>query len=278
MESAADGLGSTRIARAFARLEAERRRGLIAYITAGDPSPAHTVELIAGLERGGADIVELGVPFSDPIADGPVIQRASDRALKAGTTVESVLQSIRGLRRQSEIPLLVFSYLNPILRYGFERFAADAAEAGADGALLTDLNIEEAGPYVAAMRKRGLDCVFLASQTTGDARLAEIARRSSGFVYLVSTAGVTGVREKLSSSALPLIRRARGQTDLPLAIGFGLSTRGHMQAVAPYADAAVVGSAFMRIVERHGGDADLAERLAALARDLKQGLAAPAAD
>lgn len=278
MESAADGLGSTRIARAFARLEAERRRGLIAYITAGDPSPAHTVELIAGLERGGADIVELGVPFSDPIADGPVIQRASDRALKAGTTVESVLQSIRGLRRQSEIPLLVFSYLNPILRYGFERFAADAAEAGADGALLTDLNIEEAGPYVAAMRKRGLDCVFLASQTTGDARLAEIARRSSGFVYLVSTAGVTGVRERLSSSALPLIRRARGQTDLPLAIGFGLSTRGHMQAVAPYADAAVVGSAFIRIVERHGGDADLADRLASLARDLKQGLAAPAAD
>lgn len=278
MESAADGLGSTRIARAFARLEAERRRGLIAYITAGDPSPAHTVELIAGLERGGADIVELGVPFSDPIADGPVIQRASDRALKAGTTVESVLQSIRGLRRQSEIPLLVFSYLNPILRYGFERFAADAAEAGADGALLTDLNIEEAGPYVAAMRKRGLDCVFLASQTTGDTRLAEIARRSSGFVYLVSTAGVTGVRERLSSSALPLIRRARGQTDLPLAIGFGLSTRGHMQAVAPYADAAVVGSAFMRIVERHGGDADLSDRLASLARDLKQGLAAPAAD
>ena len=277
MESAA-GLGSTRIARAFARLEAERRRGLIAYITAGDPSPAHTVELIAGLERGGADIVELGVPFSDPIADGPVIQRASDRSLKAGTSVETVLQAIRDLRRRSEIPLLVFSYLNPILRYGFERFAADAAAAGADGALLTDLNIEEAGPYVAAMRKRGLDCVFLATQTTGDARLAEIARRSSGFVYLVSTAGVTGARERLSSSALPLIRRARGQTDLPLAIGFGLSTRGHMQAVAPYADAAVVGSAFMRIVEQHGGDADLADRLACLARELKQGLAAPAAD
>lgn len=278
MEPAAAGLGSTRIARAFARFEAERRRGLIAYITAGDPSPARTVELIAGLERGGADIVELGVPFSDPIADGPVIQRASDRSLKAGTSVETVLQAIRDLRRRSEIPLLVFSYLNPILRYGFERFAAEAAAAGADGALLTDLNIEEAGPYVAAMRKRGLDCVFLAAQTTGDARLAEIARRSSGFVYLVSTAGVTGARERLSSSALPLIRRARGQTDLPLAIGFGLSTRGHMQAVAPYADAAVVGSAFMRIVEQHGGEADLADRLASLARDLKQGLAAPAAE
>ena len=172
------------------------------------------------------------------------------------------------------MPLLVFSYLNPILRYGFERFAEDAAAAGADGALLTDLNIEEAEPYVAAMRKRNLDCVFLASQTTGDKRLAEIASLSSGFVYLVSTAGVTGARETLSSSALPLIQRARRQTNLPLAIGFGLSKREHMQAVAPYADAAVVGSAFMRIVERHGEDAGLGERLAALARDLKQGLAA----
>ena len=274
IEPAAANLGATRIERAFARLQAERRRGLIAYITAGDPSPAHTVELILGLERGGADIIELGVPFSDPIADGPVIQRASDRALKAGTTVKTVLRSIRDLRRRSAMPLLVFSYLNPILRYGFERFAEDAAAAGADGALLTDLNIEEAEPYVAAMRKRNLDCVFLASQTTGDERLAEIASLSSGFVYLVSTAGVTGARETLSSSALPLIQRARRQTNLPLAIGFGLSKREHMQAVAPYADAAVVGSAFMRIVERHGEDAGLGERLAALARDLKQGLAA----
>ena len=274
IEPAAANLGATRIERAFARLQAERRRGLIAYITAGDPSPARTVELILGLERGGADIIELGVPFSDPIADGPVIQRASDRALKAGTTVKTVLRSIRDLRRRSAMPLLVFSYLNPILRYGFERFAEDAAAAGADGALLTDLNIEEAEPYVAAMRKRNLDCVFLASQTTGDERLAEIASLSSGFVYLVSTAGVTGARETLSSSALPLIQRARRQTNLPLAIGFGLSKREHMQAVAPYADAAVVGSAFMRIVERHGEDAGLGERLAALARDLKQGLAA----
>ena len=274
IEPAAANLGATRIERAFARLQAERRRGLIAYITAGDPSPARTVELILGLERGGADIIELGVPFSDPIADGPVIQRASDRALKAGTTVKTVLRSIRDLRRRSAMPLLVFSYLNPILRYGFERFAEDAAAAGADGALLTDLNIEEAEPYVAAMRKRNLDCVFLASQTTGDERLAEIASLSSGFVYLVSTAGVTGARETLSSSALPLIQRARRQTNLPLAIGFGLSKREHMQAVAPYADAAVVGSAFMRVVERHGEDAGLGERLASLARDLKQGLAA----
>ena len=266
------GGASSRIERAFARLKAEQSRGLIAYITAGDPAPSRSVELILALERGGTDIIELGVPFSDPIADGPVIQRASDRSLKAGTNVKIVLQLIRDLRQKSEVPVIVFSYLNPILRYGFERFAEDAAAAGADGALLTDLNIEEAERYVAEMRKHNLDCVFLATQTTSDERLAEIARWSSGFVYLVSMAGVTGVRETLSIDALPLIQRARLQTDIPLAIGFGLSKREHMQAVAPYADAAIVGSAFMRVIEEHGEAADLAERLSSLAADLKQGL------
>ncbi len=270
--TADSGRPSSRIGRAFGRLEAERSRALIAYITAGDPAPSRSVELILALERGGADIIELGVPFSDPIADGPVIQRASDRSLKAGTNVKIVLQLIRELRQKSEVPLIVFSYLNPILRYGFERFAEDAAAAGADGALLTDLNIEEAEHYVAEMRKHNLDCVFLATQTTSDERLAEIARWSSGFVYLVSMAGVTGVRETLSSAALPLIKRARAQTDIPLAIGFGLSKPEHMRAVAPYADAAIVGSAFMRVIEEHGDEADLAERLSSLAADLKQGL------
>ncbi len=270
--TADSGRPSSRIGRAFGRLEAERSRALIAYITAGDPAPSRSVELILALERGGADIIELGVPFSDPIADGPVIQRASDRSLKAGTNVKIVLQLIRELRQKSEVPLIVFSYLNPILRYGFERFTEDAAAAGADGALLTDLNIEEAEHYVAEMRKHNLDCVFLATQTTSDERLAEIARWSSGFVYLVSMAGVTGVRETLSSAALPLIKRARAQTDIPLAIGFGLSKPEHMRAVAPYADAAIVGSAFMRVIEEHGDEADLAERLSSLAADLKQGL------
>ena len=256
----------------FTRLEKEKTRGLIAYITAGDPSPERTVELIVALEAGGADLIELGVPFSDPIADGPVIQKAGERALRAGTTVAKILDMIRELRRKSEIPLIVFSYLNPILRYGFERFAEDAAEAGADGALLTDLNIEEAAPYLEQMRKHGLDPVFLISQTTPDDRLRELSQASAGFVYLVSRAGVTGVRENVSGQAVRLIERTRRVTDLPLAVGFGLSKPEHMRALAPYADAAVVGSAFMRVVEENQEAPDLAEKMRDLAARLKAGL------
>jgi tryptophan synthase alpha chain len=265
-----------RVDRAFERLSGENARGLVAYLTAGDPAPDRTVELIEGLEAGGADILELGVPFSDPIADGPVIQRASGRALKAGTTLEKALGMIRDLRRRSELPVIVFSYLNPVLRYGFERFAAEAAEAGADGALLTDLNIEAAGPYIEEMKRHGLVTVFLVSQTTSDERLKKVAAASSGFLYLVSTAGVTGVRDAVSQSALPLIERARKATALPLALGFGLSRREHMETIAPYADAAIVGSAFMRIVEDGQNAPDLAARLRDLAADLKAGLKAPA--
>ena len=265
----------SRIQRAFERLREEGSRALIAYLTAGDPHPDRTVELILALETGGADILELGVPFSDPIADGPVIQQASDRALRAGTTLDRVLGIVRELRTKSEIPVVIFSYLNPVLRYGFERFAADAAAAGADGALLTDLNIEAAGPYVAEMRSHGLDTVFLASQTTGDERMRRVAEHSSGFLYLISTAGVTGTRSAVSSDAVPLLERARKATDLPLAIGFGLSKREHMEAMAPYADGAIVGSAFMRIVGDAGDTPELPGRLQALAAELKSGLRAP---
>ena len=264
-----------RIARTFARLEAEGTRGLISYLTAGDPSPDRTVDLILALERGGTDILELGVPFSDPIADGPVIQRASERALKSGTSVRTVLALVRKLREESEIPVVVFSYLNPVLRYGFERFADDAAEVGVDGALLTDLNIEEAGTYVAEMRRRGLDCVFLVTQTTPPARIAEIARHCSGFVYLVSRAGVTGERRSISGDAIPLVERTRALTSLPLALGFGLSKREHMEEVAPYAEGAVVGSAFMSLIEAHSAEHDLEDRLEALAAEFKLGLAVP---
>ena len=269
---------SGRIARTFARLRSERVRGLIAYLTAGDPCPSRTVGLIRALERGGADIVELGVPFSDPIADGPVIQRASDRALKAGTSVRTVLQLVRDLRERSDVPIVVFSYLNPILRYGFERFADDAARAGVDGALLIDLGIEEAERYVREMRARGLDCIFLLTQTTRAARIGQIADHCTGFVYLVSRAGVTGVRNSISSDAIPLIERTRAATALPLAVGFGLSKREHMESVAPYAEAAVVGSAFMRLVEQHASDGGLEGRLEALAAELKSGLAVPHPD
>ena len=264
-----------RISRAFARLEAEGGRALISYLTAGDPSPDRTVDLILALERGGTDILELGVPFSDPIADGPVIQRASERALRSGTSVKTVLRLVRLLREKSDIPVVIFSYLNPVLRYGFEKFAEDAAEVGVDGALLTDLNIEEADTYVAEMRGRGLDCIFLVTQTTPRERIAAIARHCSGFVYLVSRAGVTGERTSISSAAIPLVARTRDLTELPLALGFGLSKREHMQAVAPHAEGAVVGSAFMSLIEEHSTRPDLDDRLEALAADFKKGLVLP---
>ena len=265
----------SRIACAFARLQSEGTRGLIAYVTAGDPAPDRTVSLIRALERGGADLIELGVPFSDPIADGPVIQRASDRALKAGTSVRKVLQLVRKLRDESDIPVVVFSYLNPILRYGFDRFAEDAARAGADGALMTDLNIEEAGAYVTRMQQHGLDCIFLVTQTTPAERIARIASHCSGFLYLVSRAGVTGVSSSISSQAIPLTERTRAATDLPLALGFGLSKPEHMREIAPYAEAAVVGSAFMRLIEQRGSAGDLEGRLERLAAELKGGLQLP---
>jgi tryptophan synthase alpha chain len=262
----------TRIEKAFERLKKENTRGLIAYITAGDPSPDRTVELILALEKGGADIIELGIPFSDPIADGPVIQRAGERALKAGMTFTKALEILRELRQHSQIPVIVFSYLNPVLRYGFERFARDAAAAGADGALMTDLNIEEAEPYLVEMRRNNLDPVFLVSQTTPDDRLQKLSQSSAGFVYLVSRAGVTGEQVALSEHAVALIERTRRVTALPLALGFGLSTAEHMVALAPYADAAVVGSAIMRVIEQYGDKPDLAARLTAFAKQLKGGL------
>ena len=265
-----------RIEQAFARLKADGERGLIAYLTAGDPSPDRTVELILALEAGGADILELGVPFSDPMGDGPVIQKASERALAAGTTVRRVLELIRETRTVSQIPIVVFSYLNPVLRYGFEGFADDAAAAGADGALLIDLSIEAAGPYLDQMRKRGLATVFLGSQTSTDARLKRLADASTGFLYLVSTAGVTGMREAVSKHAVPLLERTRRLTAIPLAVGFGLSKREHMEAVAPYADAAVVGSAFMRLIEENQEAPDLGRKVQDLAAELKAGLRAPA--
>jgi len=263
----------TRIEKTFERLAKANSRGLIAYITAGDPSPSRTVELVLALEKGGADIIELGVPFSDPIADGPVIQRAGERALRAGTTLAKVLDILRDLRRSSQIPVIVFSYLNPVLRYGFKKFSRDAAGAGADGALMTDLNIEEAEPYLREMRSHQLDTVFLVSQTTPADRLRKLSQSSTGFVYLVSRAGVTGVQDSLSEHAITLIQRTRRVTSLPLAVGFGLSRPEHMAALAPYADAAVVGSAFMRLIEENREQPDLAGRLTSLAAALKGGLA-----
>jgi tryptophan synthase alpha chain len=258
----------TRIQLLFERLRSAKRAALIAYITAGDPAPERTPELVAALERGGVDLIELGVPFSDPIADGPVIQRGSDRALKAGTTVAQVLEIAREIRRNSEIPLLLFTYLNPVLRYGLDRLARDARTAGIDGCLLTDLSVEEASPYLAAMRSAGLDTVFLAAPTSTPARLKLVAEYSTGFVYLVSRTGVTGERASLSESLGPLIERMRASTKLPLAAGFGISTPEQASAVAKLADGVVVGSAIVRLIEQSADE----ERLESFARQLRRGM------
>jgi len=202
----------TRISRLFERLKQEGRPGLVAYITAGDPSPDRTASLVAALERGGADLIELGVPFSDPIADGPVIQRGSERALKAGTTVKRVLEIAAEIRTQSEIPLLLFTYMNPLVCYGLEKLAKDAVAAGIDGCLLTDLSVEEAGKYIGVMRDNNLDTVFLAAPTSTPRRLKLVAEYSSGFVYLVSRTGVTGEQVSVSDLVAPLIQATRAVT------------------------------------------------------------------
>ena len=257
---------NTRIGARFDRLKTERRAALIAYLTAGDPHPERTPALVAALERGGADVIELGVPFSDPIADGPVIQRGSDRALKAGANVRHVLEIAREIRRHSEIPILLFSYLNPLLRYGFKALAKDAADAGADGVLLIDLSVEEAAEHLPPLREAGLDTVFLAAPTSTPERLALVSRYSTGFVYLVSRAGVTGEQISLSESIGPLVKAVKKYTDLPLAVGFGISTPEQAGAVAQLADGVVVGSSVVRIIEQ--GGTDLEKNLEAFAAGL----------
>jgi tryptophan synthase alpha chain len=258
----------TRIQSLFCRLAGEKRAALIAYLTAGDPSPARTTALVTALERGGVDLIELGVPFSDPIADGPVIQRGAERALKAGTTVRKVLEIAREIRERSQIPLLLFTYMNPVLRYGLDQLARDAKTAGIDGCLLTDLSVEEAAPYVAAMRAAGLDTVFLAAPTSTPARMKLVAEYSTGFVYLVSRTGVTGEQATLSESLAPLIQEMRTFTKLPLAAGFGISTPEQASAVAKLADGVVVGSAIVRMIEQEASE----HQLESFARTLRQGM------
>ncbi len=266
----------TRISRLFERLRAEHRPALIAYITAGDPSPSATPDIVAALERGGADLIELGVPFSDPIADGPVIQRGSDRALKAGTKLTTVLDIAAQIRKRSEIPLLLFTYMNPVLRYGLEALAQAAVASGIDGCLLTDLSVEEAEPYIHVMRNASLDTVFLAAPTSSQRRLELVAKYSTGFVYLVSRTGVTGERANVSDSVEPLVVAMRAVTKLPLAVGFGISTPEHVRAIGALADGVVVGSAFERVIEENAEEnaasPQLAEKVEALARTLASGL------
>jgi tryptophan synthase alpha chain len=237
--------------------------GLIAYITAGDPSLDATEKIVLAAAEAGADVIELGVPFSDPVADGPTIQRASERALRAGTTLAGVIDVVKRVRPKSDVPLILFSYYNPILQMGEEKFATAATAAGADGGLATDLTPEEAGDYRAAMQSHNLDTIFLAAPTSTDARLAKIAEVSSGFLYLISRTGVTGERSALPEELPELARRVRRFTRLPLAVGFGISQPSHVSLLGGIADAAVVGSALVAEIEKSTSADDAANRVAA---------------
>jgi tryptophan synthase alpha chain len=245
----------------FRRLKQERRCGLIAYVTCGDPDPATTVEIVLELARAGADAIELGVPFSDPIADGPVIQAAAQRALAAGTTLPEVLRMARAVRNESAVPLIAFSYLNPLLRFGIERFARDANAAGFDAALLTDLPPEAASEVKRALHRHGMGLVFLLAPTSNEKRLALIDRSTDGFIYYVSTTGVTGTRNDLDPALLSRLEEIRARVRKPLAVGFGISRREHYEALQGRCDAVVVGSAIVRAIA--GGDAVGAPRRAA---------------
>ena len=241
----------SRIRDRFERRRAEGKPAFVAFLTAGDPSLDRTVEAALELDRAGVDVLELGVPFSDPLADGPVIQRASERALARGVTLARVLETVERIRERSELPLLLFSYYNPLLQHGLERLACDAKGTGVDGVLVTDLPPEEAGEWIRAARAADLDTVFLASPTSPPERLSRVAEASRGFVYAISRTGVTGERQSLSEDARPLVERLRGLTRVPVALGFGLSTPEQVREAAAVADGVVVGSALVRFLEEH---------------------------
>jgi tryptophan synthase alpha chain len=259
----------TRIAKTFARLRDEHRPGLVTYVTAGDPDLDRTAGILHALDRAGADVLEVGVPFSDPLADGPVIQRATERALAAGTTLSGVLDLLRTMRDDIAAPVVIFSYANPILRLGPEQFADRACEAGVDGVLVLDLPIEEADDFRAMLAARGIDTILLLSPTTTDDRLRKAAALGTGFLYAISRLGVTGARDTLAAGAQEMVHRIRAASDLPVALGFGISKPDHVREVARWADAAVVGSALVDVIAREGASRDLNTRVEEYVRWLK---------
>lgn len=258
----------SRIAETFIRLKREGKKGFIPFITAGDPDLQTTRELLNELSRVGASIIELGVPFSDPMADGPVIQRASERALRHGFGLVEILALVAQTRAQIDTPIVLFSYYNPLLQFGIDRLVRDAKQAGVDGVLVTDLAPEEAGEVASKLRASDLDLIFLVAPTTTDTRLRMIVERASGFIYAVSRAGVTGARESVSVAAEKLVNRVRELSDLPVAVGFGISSAEQVAEVWRYADAAVVGSALVAEIERLEGSAKVAVRAAEFAQGL----------
>jgi tryptophan synthase alpha chain len=265
------------IADTFARLRRERRPGLVTYTTAGDPDLPRSAEILKALDRAGADVLEVGVPFSDPVADGPVIQRATERALAAGGSLRTSLSLVERVRQDISVPIVIFSYANPLMRMGVETFARRAAAAGVDGVLALDLPIEEAGEFREALASEGLDTIFLLSPTTTDARIRKAAELGSGFLYGISRLGVTGARNQVAAGAEALVRRIRMLTDLPIALGFGISRPEHVAEVAAYADAAVVGSALVALIAETGDSPRLIDGVEDYVRSLKSGCVAPRA-
>ena len=258
----------SRIAEAFSRLKKEARRGFIPFITAGDPDLHTTQKLLIELARVGSTVIELGVPFSDPMADGPVIQRASERALRHGFGVSEILEIVSEARKEMDVPVVLFSYFNPLLQFGLDRLCSEAESAGLGGVLVTDLAPEEAAEFSAKLAARGLDMIFLVAPTSTDARLRMVAERASGFIYAVSRAGVTGERADVSLSAAQLVARVREVSDLPIAVGFGISNAEQVAEVGNYADAVVVGSAIVAEIERLGGAPDTVQRIGEFAQNL----------
>ncbi|RNC67767.1 MAG: tryptophan synthase subunit alpha [Desulfuromonadales bacterium] len=261
----------SRIAGTFAALKQGGNTALVTFITAGDPDLAATEELIPLLAESGADIIELGVPFSDPMADGPTIQLASERALAAGTTLPKILTTVKSVRRLTQVPIILMGYYNPILGYGLERFAADAAAAGVDGVLLVDLPPEEAEEFKSCADRHGLDVIFLLTPTSDEGRIRKVARLARGFIYYVSVTGVTGVRSGVDASVSANVTAIKDHTSVPVVVGFGIATPEQAARVAATADGVVVGSALVKLFENLSGD-ELKRDLSALVSSLKHAI------
>ena len=262
----------TRITETFAALYARREVALIPYITAGDPDLEATFDIVQELARQGADIIELGVPFSDPMADGPTHQRAAERALQSGTSLARILDMVQRLRQSVNVPIILFSYYNPIFRYGGERFAQDARAAGVDGVLCVDLPPEEANELKRETDKQDLDLIFLLAPTSSLARARAVLTRARGFVYYVAVTGVTGARTTLPDDLSEMVRRIRALSPVPVGVGFGISSPAQVAEVAQLADAVIVGSAISQIIEAHQGQADLLPKVGEFVGSLKQAL------
>ena len=260
---------STRFEKAFERIRGNGHAGLVTYVTAGDPDLPRSAEILRALDRGGADVLEVGVPFSDPLADGPVIQRATERALAAGTTLPGALAMVKQVRAEIAAPIVIFSYANPILRMGAERFADEASQAGVDGVLVLDLPIEEAAEFRSLLASRGIDMIFLLSPTTTDERIRSAATLGRGFLYAISRLGVTGARDRVAASAREIVERIRAATNMPIAVGFGISNPEHVREVGQWADAAVVGSALVNVIAEAGSSPDVAAKVEEYVRWLK---------